>query len=645
MLLLLAIGAALLLTAPQTSATAGEATARAAAPPPAARRPAGSGPSAQALAARADGIADEVVTRWASQQQSDGRFPDPVLGGGGDYGTAMLGLAMARRGVEQGNRALLRGGLQALLAQVEQPSNGSFELLVLARAQHWASQTLPGDPLGAPLWAEFGPRLSADLQQRGPVTANPNARNCNEDSSCYNNLKLVANLGELELLATGLTPSTPTALLADPQLRANVIARLATRVPQETGRAITRRGSAALAGGGILSDPPRNPLAYSALSTAMLGQLVSVLGPAAPPPALRALDRAARGLLLLAAPDGDLSYWGRGQGQVWVPAVVADAAASAAERSSSTVMRGRYLALAEAALGQLRTRYGVGSHGLPLVPGAVDAAVLTSRRVDAYASTRSYNGLAVDALDRAAATLLRIRAATATSVPAGRDGVVRSPAQAGLATLTRGPLWAAVGAKSRSNDEDARYGSGLLALQFRNAAGDWAPILPGRPYSPTTVSTLAVESDGITLVPDGVVGASRGTSVELRGGWANRRLQPRKLDPGTRWRWQLVGDNTLEVRFTARAARTVVATGLVGEHDALRRTPRGFVVTAPDGGAIAYSLEVAGRRLPLARARLAVGASAFDAWIEASQLRGRVRRGERVVLRVKVVAAPVVAAG
>ena len=594
------------------------------------------GPSGEDLSVRANAIADDVVRRWASIQGADGRFPDPLFGSGGDYGTAMLGYAMLRRGAQEGDKGLIRGGLDALLAQVDKPAGGAFELLVLARAYRWANGALPGNPLAAPFWAKAGPRLAADLASRGPIASQTASARCYSDARCYNNLKLVSSLAALELLGTGLAPASASALLADIGLRGRIEHRLSSRVPKETGADVTRVGEAAVSGGGVLSDPPRNPLAYHALSTMMLGEVLDELGDAAPAPALEAYGRATRALLVLAAPDGDVTWFGRGQGQVWVPAITAAAAAGAAERTSSAVLRGRFLALAETSLTRLRSSYGVGTRGLPLVPGAVDATVLATRAVDPYATTRGYNGLAVYALDRASATLKRV-AATATRVPSERTGVVRSPAQAGLATITRGGLWVGIGAKSRA-PEDARYASGLLAMQQRDAAGAWKAVVPGRPYNPQRVGTLAIKVGGRTLVASGSVAQPGPSSVTVRGGWAEPGSPKSLVDHGTTWRWTLEDQQTLSISFRAKSTRQLVLNGLMGDGATFRKVPFGFVVANVDGSAIEYRLGVAGRRLPLERSTRAAGASAYDAAVTNAQAKALVRRGERVTAKIRIVA-------
>lgn len=593
------------------------------------------GPSGADLGVRASAIADEVVRRWASLQRVDGRFPDPLYGPGGDYGTAMLGYAMLRRGHEEADKALIRGGLDAIMAQVDVPAGGAFELLVLARAYRWADGALPSNPLAASMWAKAGPRLAADLAARGAVSSNASAK-CYADARCYNNLKLVSSLASLELQGTGIKPSSASSLLSDPGLLGRVLHRVGSRIPKETGNDVTRAGEAPLGGGGLLSDPPRNPFAYHALSTMMLGEVLDELGPAAPAAATNAYERATRALLVLAAPNGDLTYFGRGQGQVWVPAVVAAASARAAEQATDDAQQGRFLALAEASLTRLRSVYGVGAVGLPLVPGASDAVTLSARQVDPYATTRGYNGLAVFALDRASATLRRV-GATATRVPSQRPGVVQSPKQSGVTTMTRGGLWAAIAAKSRA-PEDARYASGLLALQQRDGSGEWHPIAPGRPYNPQRVGTLAVKVGGRTLVAGGSVSATGPSSVSIKGGWSQPGAPATLVDDGTTWRWTLENQRTLSVDFLAKSSRTVVLNALMGDGATVHKVPFGMVVTAADGSALQYTLGVGGRRLDLRRDARPVGGSAYDSALSVAQARALVRKGERVTVKIRVVA-------
>ncbi len=79
------------------------------------------GPTAGELAAQAKELADRATRYWRSVQRADGRFPDPVAGGGGDYGSAMLSLALARRGLAASDASLLQAGLNGLSAAVSGP--------------------------------------------------------------------------------------------------------------------------------------------------------------------------------------------------------------------------------------------------------------------------------------------------------------------------------------------------------------------------------------------------------------------------------------------------------------------------------------------------------------------------------------------
>ena len=119
------------------------------------------------------------------------------------------------------------------------------------------------------------------------------------------------------------------------------------------------------------------------------------------------------------APDGDVAYLGRGQGQVWVPALTAAALAGAARDAFATRpgLAARYLAGAQRAvqrLGQLHA----GATGLQLVPNA--ATRTTHDGIDGYASDVAYNGLALFGLSRTADALAAIPAAPVGVIPADR---------------------------------------------------------------------------------------------------------------------------------------------------------------------------------------------------------------------------------
>ena len=115
--------------------------------------------------------------------------------------------------------------------------------------------------------------------------------------------------------------------------------------------------------GAYLSDPGTHPLAYHALSALMLTQVSERLGPRR----AHALGETLEALSVLAAPDGAADYFGRGEGNVWVPAVTAAAMVEGAALYPERA--GRYLAVAEAAVARLRALHLTPDRGLLVVPG------------------------------------------------------------------------------------------------------------------------------------------------------------------------------------------------------------------------------------------------------------------------------------
>ena len=99
---------------------------------------------------------------------------------------------------------------------------------------------------------------------------------------------------------------------------------------------------------------------------------------------------------MLVAPDGAADYFGRGEGNVWVPAVTAAAMVEGAALYPERA--GRYLAVAEAAVARLRALHLTPDRGLLVVPGDRDGY----EGIDSYVHTVAYNGLALWALAVAA---------------------------------------------------------------------------------------------------------------------------------------------------------------------------------------------------------------------------------------------------
>jgi hypothetical protein len=178
-------------------------------------------------------------------------------------------------------------------------------------------------------------------------------------------------------------------------------------------------------------------------------------------------------LSVLVAPDGAADYLGRGQGNVWVPAVTVAAMVTGAGLFPERA--GRYLAVAEAALGRLRTLHQTPDRGLLVVPGERSGYA----GIDPYVHTVAYNGLALWALALAADRAAALGPVLRGELPAA--GPLRvSDGRSGLAVVSTGKTWMAVRALRRGGNSDLRSGFGLLALKVRGAGG-WRDLLAPRP--------------------------------------------------------------------------------------------------------------------------------------------------------------------
>ena len=180
------------------------------------------------------------------------------------------------------------------------------------------------------------------------------------------------------------------------------------------------RGSRAL-------GPPADPPAYHALSTFMLTEAIAQLGPEASPrrPA-RAAPRALDTLAALVAPDGDMSYLGRGQGQTWVPALIAGGAGRAARATSPAGSRAAPRATSPSP-GARCTGSAAPREHAPGSSSSPAATRTTADGIDGYAHTVAYNGLALFGLTAALDALDAIPGRPVGRLPADRRLAVARP--------------------------------------------------------------------------------------------------------------------------------------------------------------------------------------------------------------------------
>ena len=459
-------------------------------------------------------LADTLAERWAALQRPDATFPDsirPDTHGWGRYGEAGVGYGLLLAGVRAHRPDWVEAGAraQAFAAETAVDRLSVFESMLIASGYNLLRTRAPATPTFAArraLWERY-------LQEIKPVY---NARI--DAPQLHSNKYIVEAVADLELARSGLRSDVPGAVLSrrgEARRRGlDILNRIVPRrVDVLIGHAAGHRVTA-------MSDRDRQPLAYHALTVGLLARAIDVAGPAASRAARRALRTGVRTIWAYQAPDGDLAYFGRSQGQAWALALAALAARRAATGPCDRQGRA-FRAVADRALGRLGSRYPIGAGGMAIVPSANGPATIPA--IDDYASEVVYNGLTLTALGWAADTRLPAGCRPGRLL-ADRDGAgaVLPFEDARFATLRSDRVWMAV--KQASQPPDGRAAFGLRALKYRAAGGSWVDVLPAAPQAggaPTGMLGPALK------LRSGALARPRGTSIRVRrgrivvgGGWA-----------------------------------------------------------------------------------------------------------------------------
>lgn len=511
-------------------------------------------------------FADRVAAVWAQRQDERGFFLDPRTGAPVEgYGNAMLGYALLRAGERAGEEDLVGTGVRAIGTTLGEPPavRGVFDTLSIASAYNFARRRLAGDrSFGAvrPTWEQY---------LRAGVTPNVDnaVRACIVSTSCFHNHEAVGAAADLELLATGLASTAPGARLSDrAALLHSALEELGMSEPSfARGEASWAGGDAAMPGLALLSDSGNQPLAYHALSTAMLARSIELLGEAAPDAARAALRRTTGALAGLMAPDGADAYIGKRQESLFSLAAAIAAAEIAvrvagADADESAV----YGAVADRALARVRAHYPLTPAGLPIVPRSGDDA-FSPEGVDGDPMT--FNGLALFLLDLAADAAPDRQDSVARALPADRDGAFIDRTQNGFAAVRTGDIWFAV--HRRHPPRDLRNDFGLVAVKWHAPSGGWIDVLPPRPMRFDAAETAGpvIERDGHRLVP-----TEGSLEVDADGAVAVHAVLG---DEPTTYRFEPT-QRGVRISLPARAGDTVTYTAYLPE--------RG---THVDGGAVA----------------------------------------------------------
>ncbi len=507
-------------------------------------------------------LADPLAAHWAAVQNADGTFPDSIRPGThtwGRYGEAGVGYGLILAGVRTARPDWIEAGARAqAYAAVHAVDRLSvFESMLMASGYNLLRRRAPTTPAFAAqpgLWEEY-------LRGIKPVY---NARV--DAPQLHSNKYIVEAVANFELARSGLRSDVPGAVLATP----GEARRRGRDILDRIVPARIRSLRATVAGHRVtaLSDRRRQPLAYHALTAGLLARAIDVAGPAGSRAARRALRIGVRTMWAYQAPDGDLAYFGRSQGQSWAPALGAYAAIRAAAPGPCGPRPRAFQGVADRALGRLAARHPIGAGGMAIVPAADGPATVPA--IDDYASEVVYNGLTLTALGWAAGARPS-GCRPGRTLAARRGGAARLPFEdARFATVRAGRVWLAV--KQSSQPPDGRAAFGIRALEHRGRDGRWTELVPAAPQvaggPPGSFGPFLRLRSGALARPAGREIEVRRDRILVHGGWV----------AGGRWVRKRV---TFRFVPVARGARVVVPT---------RR-----------GDRIVYSALTAGRPRPTAR--------------------------------------------
>ena len=304
-----------------------------------------------------------------------------------------------------------------------------------------------------------------------------------------------------------------------------------------------------------------SPSPTTASRSALLARAIDVAGAGASGGRARRCGSACAPCGRYQAPDGDLAYFGRSQGQSWALALATSPPQRAAGPSCDRRARA-FRAVADRAMRRLGALHPIGPAGMAIVPSADGPATIPA--IDDYASEVVYNGLTLTALGWAADGARRESRvpppATCSATTAAARRCCRSSARASP-PLRRGRVWMAV--KQSSQLRDGRAAFGIRALKRRARGGAWvdlvpaAPAVPGRPHGSLGPALL---------LRSGALARPRGTRIRVRAraDRGARRLEARRALGAPRRRLPLHADRA------RRAHRRLDAQGrpdrLLGPH-------------------------------------------------------------------------------
>lgn len=606
------------------------------------------------LASRIDNLIAPSVDAWSNRLSSNGQFKDPVKGKQPSYGSPMTAQAMIELGVARGDQQLISKGLKAEKAQIEHPDDGGFnvgfEVIGLVDAVKTNDAVLAGNgewqTLRGPLTKFIAQRYKRGVESKSK-RSNELVR-CMANPNCFYNLKLVGATASIDYHLSKIGVNTQIKTSKKPSKKAHASFNITSSAGKNTdapgandalleqAAKITSSDARESAWGqdqaGILSDPAskksNNPLAYNALSSMMLGHALEAQGYENASPKVRnAFERTAKSIVGYMAPNGETSYIGRGQGQVWVSAIALDALAIAAKNATDPVWKSRYLSASERLVNHLETTYTPDQKlGLPLAPRLKNKNPnnVSYNGLDYYASYNMYEGLALFGL-RKARDILKTEANFAPGLLGSDvDSTYVDPSQTKFATVKSGNIWYAL----HGGDAlpDARYDFGIVNAQ-KKVGDQWIPAMPHRPHTEKKTSAGgAIRINGKTMLPTAQKISDRGNGVvTMYGGWTNKSSGKPTLDRNTKWTFTPV-ENGVNMEFTPKHSRRYEFTAWYEAGSKLVPNSRGLTVIEPNGRQQTYTFN---KRVAVHHSKRSEY-SGYDNRLRSSQIILKAKKGSRI---------------
>jgi hypothetical protein len=395
------------------------------------------------------------------------------------------------------------------------------------------------------------------------------------------------------------------------------------------GHGEARGSGGTLTGLGLLADEPTYPLAYHAMSVAALARALRLLGDEAPPAATESFRKAMLAGASFAAPDGDIAYMGRAQGESWALGATAFAGEACADMFQGSHPRTASMCatLAFRSVQRLRRLHRFNQGLMPIVP-RLGYGDLTADGLEHYARVMTFNGLTAMFLEWGSEEAREAKGVEPAPLPLDGGGSFVDPERAHLAVVRHESVWFAVHAIGPKAVDDLRYDFGLVSLKVRKGER-WVDVQPPRPLN----EGQGLDSGGPSLVtPTGLAyphgqrfSADPDTGeVVVRGGfrtpdkvWALRgvefRYKPGRrgvtvtvaAPAGTQLRYQdFLPESWTEAVEESRILRTPTSESRLSEvpdsaEDGLDFASsyaadlRGFVryVTVPESGRLRWAIE------------------------------------------------------